>query len=72
MIPFLKKMLGRIGNPLDKGWRTKKYDDIKPFQKVKVIRYDLSKQEQKGHRRLLPRPKLSRKDFMKKGGDLYF
>jgi hypothetical protein len=37
MIPFLRKMSGRIGNLLGKGWRTRKYDDIKPFQEAKVI-----------------------------------
>jgi hypothetical protein len=31
MIPFLRKISGKIGNPLDKGWKTKKYDDIKSF-----------------------------------------
>jgi len=41
--------------------RTRKHDDIKSFLKVKITRYNSSKQEQKGHRSLLPRLKLLRK-----------
>jgi hypothetical protein len=37
IILILRKILGRIGNILDKGWRTRKYDNIKPFQEAKVI-----------------------------------
>jgi hypothetical protein len=47
MIPFLRKIPGKIGNPWDKGRRTKKYDDIKSFLEVKITRYNSNKQERK-------------------------
>jgi hypothetical protein len=62
MIPFLRKISGKIGNPWDKGTRTKKYDDIKSFLEVKITRDDLSKQERKSHRSLLPTLQLLRKE----------
>ena len=62
MIPFLKKMLGKIGNPWDKGWRTKKYDNIKSFLEVKITRDDSNKQERRSHRSLLPTLQLLRKE----------
>jgi hypothetical protein len=61
MISFLKKIPGKIGNPWDKGRRTKKYDDIKSFLEVKITRDDSSKQERKSHRSL-----LSTLQFLKK------
>jgi len=62
MIPFLRKILGKTGNPWDKGRRTKKYDDIKSFLEVKITRYDSSKQERKSHRCLLSTLQLLRKE----------
>jgi hypothetical protein len=62
MIPFLRKILGKMGNHWDKGRRTKKYDDIKSFLEVKITRYDLSKQKRKNHRCLLSTLQLLRKE----------
>jgi hypothetical protein len=36
MIPSLRKISGKISNHWDKGRGTKKYDDIKPFLRVKI------------------------------------
>jgi hypothetical protein len=62
MIPFLRKMPVKISNPWDKGWGTKKYDDIKSFLEVKIIRDDSSKQERRRHRSSLPTLQLLRKE----------
>jgi hypothetical protein len=73
MIPFLRKMSGKIDNPWDKGWKTKKYDDIKPFQEVKVPRYDLSKQERKKPSKYYYQHSnfWEKKDTMKKWGPTF-
>ena len=73
MIPVLRKMSGKIGNSWDKGWRTKMYDDIKPFPEVKITRCNPSKQKWKSHRSLLPTLQLLRenKDTMKKWGPIF-
>jgi hypothetical protein len=47
MIPFLRNYWAKLATLEIKGWRTKKYDDIKSFQVVKITRYDSSKQERK-------------------------
>jgi hypothetical protein len=47
MIPFLRNCWAKLATLEIKGRRTKKYDDIKSFQVVKVTRYDSSKQERK-------------------------
>jgi len=47
MIPFLRNYWAKLVTLEIKGRRTKKYDDIKSFQVVKVTRYDSSKQERK-------------------------
>jgi len=47
MIPFIRNHWAKLATLEIKGRRTKKYDDIKSFQVVKVTRYDSSKQERK-------------------------
>jgi len=51
-----------MGNPWDKGQRTKKYDDINSFLEVKITRYDSSKQEQKSRWSLLSTLQFLRKE----------
>jgi hypothetical protein len=45
LIPLLRKqkMLGKAGNPLDKGLWAKKYVDVIPLPEVMVTRYDSGK-----------------------------
>jgi len=43
--PFLRNYWAKLATLEIKGRRTKKYDDIKSFQVVKITRYDSSKQE---------------------------
>ena len=73
MIPFLRKMSGKIGNPWDKGTRTKKYDDIKSFLEVKITRDDLSKQERKKPSKSTTNtPTFEKRKTPWRNGDLYF
>jgi len=45
LIPLLRKqkMLGKAGNPSDKGLWAKKYVDVIPLPEVMVTRYDSGK-----------------------------
>jgi len=61
MIPFLRNYWAKLATLEIKGRRTKKYDDIKSFLRVKITRYDSSKQEQKEPSKLTIRLKLLRK-----------
>jgi len=72
MIPFLRNYWAKLATLEIKGRRTKKYDDMKPFQVVKIIRYDSSKQERESHQSLLPALQLLRKEnSMKKRGPTF-